>query len=162
MIFRNVEAKISIRKKTFFLKRNFLRHISCLKSTKMHFYGNPTTDFFGRVPFIATGYLPKIRKIVTCYNGRHHIYVDTCFSSFKLKMPEDSWLLLEELLCFGFARYENTHMDYEKRKDSEVGHVINRQQWRWAVPDHTVFFFKQLFSPRVVLSSLFRHLRMTV
>ena len=89
-------------------------------------------------------------------------YVDTCFSSFKLKIPEDSRLLLEELLCFGFARYENTHMDYEKRKDSEVGHVINRQQWRWAVPDHTVFFFKQLFSPRVVLSSPFRHLRMTV
>ena len=61
--FENVWKKNSTIKKNFFSTKFFLRHTSCLKSSKMHFYGNPTTDFVTRLPYIALGNLPKIRKI---------------------------------------------------------------------------------------------------
>ena len=88
MIFRNVEAKISIRKKTFFLKRNFLRHISCLKSTKMHFYGNPTTDFVTRLPYIALGNLPKIRKIPMFWDILWWVQSYADFSAYNFELRE--------------------------------------------------------------------------
>ena len=51
----------------------FLKHIFCLKSSKMKFYRNPTTDFVTRLPYIALGNLPKIRKILTYSSGLDHI-----------------------------------------------------------------------------------------
>ena len=60
-------------KKRDFFNDFFLRHTSSLKSSKMKFYPNPTTDFVTRLPYIVFGNLPKMRKILTYSNGLHHI-----------------------------------------------------------------------------------------
>ena len=62
VFFENVWTTFSKIKKPFF-QRIFLRHTSCLKSSKMKFYRNPTTDFVTRLPYIVFGNLQKMRKI---------------------------------------------------------------------------------------------------
>ena len=62
-IFQNLWSVFLMIKKSFFSKPNFLGHAPWLKSSKIHFYSNPTTDFVTRQPYIVPENLPKIRKI---------------------------------------------------------------------------------------------------
>ena len=65
-----------LRKNIFSYRKNFkffLGHIVSLKSSKIKFYGNPTTDFVTRLPYIVLGNLAKIRKTLTYSNGLDHI-----------------------------------------------------------------------------------------
>ena len=61
--FKKIGSKILERKRKSFSKKSFLGHTSWLKSSKMNFYGNPTTDFVTRLPYIVLVNLAKIRKI---------------------------------------------------------------------------------------------------
>ena len=68
-----VSENFSTRKKYFFSKQIFLGHASPLKTSKIKFYCNPTTELAARPPYIAVGNLPKMKLFVTYSNGRHHI-----------------------------------------------------------------------------------------
>ena len=58
-----VSENFSTRKKYFFSKQNFLGHASPLKTSKIKFYCNPTTELAARPPYIAVGNLPKMKQI---------------------------------------------------------------------------------------------------
>ena len=49
--------------KNIFSKQIFLGHASPLKTSKIKFYCNPTTELAARPPYIAVGNLPKMKQI---------------------------------------------------------------------------------------------------
>ena len=60
--------KIFDDEKNFFFKQNFLGHAPCLKSPKMNFYDNRTTDAVSRLPYVMLGNLQKTWKIPTFWD----------------------------------------------------------------------------------------------
>ena len=65
-----------LRKNIFSYRKNFkffLGHIVSLKSSKINFYGNPSTELGARLSYIVLGNLAKIRKTLTYSNGLDHM-----------------------------------------------------------------------------------------
>ena len=88
---RKLEAKFWDEKEKVF-QNFFLGHTSWLKSSKMNFYGNPTTDHVTRLPYIALGNLPKIRKTLTYSNGRHHMWLETSCKPYRYSLNQNYFI----------------------------------------------------------------------
>ena len=82
---------------TFFSKHFFLGHASPLKSSKIKFYCNPTTELAARPPYTAVRNLPKMKQIPMFWDilQRAPSYMDTGFCSLEMMDLQTVWTSLD-------------------------------------------------------------------